>query len=114
MAVGRGLDSMTFRFGIFASSYYAVPVAAASIMFGIEDYPWVQGYAWSSGFGTKYADPASPPSYAGSGITFNPTGDAFAVAHLFNPYISAYPWSAGFGSKYANPATLPEDHRTRY
>lgn len=71
--------------------------------------PFVSAYPWSvSGFGTKYANPATLPLDNGNSVAFSPNGSAIAVAHDGSPYIAAYPWSAaGFGTKYANPATLP-------
>jgi len=71
--------------------------------------PYVSAYPWSgSGFGTKFANPATLPPNNGRGVAFSPAGNAIAVAHLSSPYISAYPWSgSGFGTKFANPATLP-------
>ena len=71
--------------------------------------PYVSAYLWSaSGFGAKFADPATAPTGVGRGVAFSPAGDAIAVAHATTPFVSAYPWSgSGFGTKYANPATLP-------
>ena len=70
----------------------------------------LSAYAWStvSGFGAKYADPATLPTGGSSGVAFSPAGDTIAVSHTSTPYVSVYPWSiSGFGVKYANPATLP-------
>ena len=71
--------------------------------------PFITAYPWSgSGFGTKYANPATSPTGTGRGVAFSPDGSAIAVAHGTTPYITAYPWSgSGFGTKYANPSTLP-------
>ena len=71
--------------------------------------PYVSAYPWSvSGFGTKFADPATSPTGTGYGVAFSPAGTEVAVAHNLSPYVSAYPWSvSGFGTKFANPATLP-------
>jgi hypothetical protein len=71
--------------------------------------PYVTAYLWSSsGFGTKYADPATLPTGTGIGVAFSPVGGAIAVSHSTAPIITAYPWSgSGFGTKYADPATLP-------
>jgi hypothetical protein len=73
----------------------------------IASTPFVTAYPWSSGFGTKYSNPATLPANNGLGVDFTTAGDAIAVAHYTSPFISAYPWSSGFGTKYANPATLP-------
>ena len=64
-------------------------------------------YPWSSGFGTKYANPATLPTGTGQTVAFSPNGADIAVAHSTTPFITAYPWSSGFGTKYSNPATLP-------
>jgi hypothetical protein len=71
--------------------------------------PFITAYPWSgSGFGTKFADPATLPPATGRGVAFSPSGNAIAVAHSTSPFITAYPWSgSGFGTKFADPATLP-------
>jgi hypothetical protein len=69
--------------------------------------PYISVYPWSSGFGTKYANPATLPAGTGYAVTFSPDGANIAVAHISSPFISVYPWSSGFGTKYADPATLP-------
>jgi hypothetical protein len=71
--------------------------------------PFITAYPWSSsGFGTKFANPATLPPGVGNGVAFTASGDAMAVSHAFSPIITAYPWSSsGFGTKFANPATLP-------
>jgi hypothetical protein len=67
----------------------------------------VSTYPWSSGFGTKYSDPATLPTGVGTGIAFSPSGADIVVSHSTSPNVSTYPWSSGFGTKYSNPATLP-------
>ena len=71
--------------------------------------PNISAYPWSgSGFGTKYADPATLLTSSGTGVAFSPDGSAIAAGHISSPFIAAYPWSgSGFGTKYTNPATLP-------
>jgi hypothetical protein len=71
--------------------------------------PFITAYPWSgSGFGTKFANPATLPASFGMDTAFSPSGDAIAVAHHGSPFVTAYPWSgSGFGTKFANPATLP-------
>ena len=96
---------MTPILGIIASSRLKdAPVNIAVAHFGS---PNISAYPWSSGFGTKYADPATLPTGRGEQVAFKPQGDAIAVAHSTSPHVTAYPWSSGFGTKYANPATLP-------
>ena len=66
-------------------------------------------YPWSaSGFGTRFANPATLLPAGANGIAFSGLGDAVALAHDSSPFISAYPWSSsGYGTKFANPGTLP-------
>ena len=68
-------------------------------------YPWVSG----TGFGTKYANPATIPTSGAADVDFSPAGTEFAVAEINSPRVIAYAFTSGtgFGSKYANPATLP-------
>ena len=76
--------------------------------------PFVSVYPFSSsGFGTKFSDPATLPAGNGFGVAVTQNGDAIAVAHTTSPFISAYPFSAnGFGTKFSNPATLPASNGT--
>ena len=85
------------------------PVPPQYIAVSSTGTPFVSAYPWSgSGFGTKFADPATLPTGFGRGVAFNPTGNAIAVAHDTSPFVSSYPWSgSGFGTKFADPATLP-------
>ena len=34
--------------------------------------PYISVYPWSSGFGTKYANPATLPTGTGNGVAFSP------------------------------------------
>ena len=81
--------------GWLASSVVAVAHSTA---------PYITVYPWSSGFGTKYANPATAVTTTGRDVVFNPAGDVIAVAMNsgampFNSYV----WSSGFGTKYADP-----------
>jgi len=83
-----------------------------SIVTGIADTsPYIVGYEWSSGFGTKYADPGTNPGSRQTGLAFTSNSNTLFVTTLNSPYIHAYPFttgaSGGFGSKYSNPSTLP-------
>ena len=81
---------------------------AQAIALGSSDTPYVLVYAWSAtGFGTKFANPATLPTSGATGVAFTSNGDAIATSHGAAPRVSAYPWSTGgFGTKFANPATL--------
>ena len=64
--------------------------------------PFIQVYPWSSGFGTKYANPATlPATLSALAVRFNPAGTDIAVGGSVGG-VSVYPWSAGFGTKYAS------------
>jgi hypothetical protein len=71
--------------------------------------PFITAYNWtSSGFGTKYTNPATLPAGTTRGVAFSPSGNAVAAAHDNSPAITAYPWSiSGFGTKFTNPVTVP-------
>lgn len=78
------------------------------VVVGHTTAPNVTAYPWTnaSGFGTKFADPATAPSTTVQGLDFG--GDSLILALSGTPYIYGYPWSAsGFGTKYTDPATLP-------
>lgn len=87
------------------------PIAGKTLYLAVANSssPYITAYPWSgSGFGTKFANPATLPTGNARGVAFSALGDAIAVAYIASPYITAYPWSAsGFGTKFANPATLP-------
>ena len=71
--------------------------------------PFVTAYPWSSsGFGTKFSNPATLPSDRCAGVEFSPSGDVIVAGSQASPFVIAYQWSgAGFGTKFADPATLP-------
>ena len=69
--------------------------------------PFITVYPWSSGFGTKYSNPAILPTGNADDVEYSINGDTIAVTHANSPQITAYPWSvSGFGTKYANPVGL--------
>jgi len=78
-----------------------------AIAMTVDTTPFVHAYPWSSGFGTKYANPATLPAGNAESVVFKPQDEVIVVGHNTTPFISAYPWALGFGTKYANPATLP-------
>ena len=71
--------------------------------------PFITAYAWNtSGFGTRFTNPATLPINTCFGVAFTAAANAIAVADNNSPYISVYPWSiSGFGTRFTNPATLP-------
>jgi hypothetical protein len=93
-----------------AASNSVTPVVPQYIAVAHDTSPFVTAYPWSSitGFGAKFANPATLPTGTGNGVAFTPAGNAIAVAHSSSPFVTAYPWSgSGFGTKFTNPATLP-------
>lgn len=71
--------------------------------------PYTTAYHWSSGFGTKYSNPATAMANTNRDVSVSPNGDAVVFANQNSPYLHGYQWSdgSGFGTKYSNPATLP-------
>lgn len=70
--------------------------------------PRMDGYAWSSGFGTKYANPAFAVPNSGASIAFSKTGDHVVIGflNLFSPFFRAYNFvsGSGFGTALSNSA----------
>jgi hypothetical protein len=58
-------------------------------------------------FASIYGNPATRPTNAGRGVTWNPAGNIVAISHNTTPNVSVYPFSVstGWGTKYSNPAT---------
>lgn len=82
----------------------------STVVFAHDVTPFISAYPWSSGFGTKYANPTTLPTGAGLGVNFRPDGTSVVLSHSVSPFTSAYPWSSsGFGTKYANPSVPPSD-----
>jgi hypothetical protein len=69
----------------------------------------IEAYLFSgSGFGSKYAAPASQTGQVSSyGTNWNAAGDQIAIGVSASPYVYAYPWTvgSGFGTRYSNPGT---------
>jgi hypothetical protein len=85
----------------------------AQIGFATQSTPFVHTYPWSSsGFGTKYANPATLPLGTNAlSVTFSPDNATIGVGTT-QPDLAFYPWAPGFGTRYANPATMPPDQVT--
>ena len=100
LAVGLSFTGQGFRF----------TKSGTQCGFSTNNSPYQYGYPFTSGtgFGTKYANPASLASGLGIGCDFDDTTVFFAGGGRASPYIEVWDWSgSGFGSKYSNPATLP-------
>jgi hypothetical protein len=75
---------------------------------GHQTSPYISVYPWSTstGYGTRYTNPASLPAGQGYGVAFDPAATNIISVNGNSPYIAGYPWSSsGFGTRYANPAT---------
>lgn len=87
------------------------PTGSAIIVGLMSSSPYVEGWPWSPGFGTKYTAispaPAGGVIYPGA-LDIRPQGDVVAVGYNGSPYISAYAFnpSTGWGSKYTDPSPL--------
>lgn len=82
--------------------------------------PFIHAYAWSNstGFGTKYSNPATLPSNSADDCAFNPTGTAIAVTYSIGGVdkgLKVYPWSdsTGFGTPYSDPSAQAPLSRNR-
>jgi hypothetical protein len=69
---------------------------AIDVAVGSASFPFALVYPWSSGFGSKYSDPASAPAAAGR-VAFTPDGTKLFVADGASPNIDGYPWTLGTG-----------------
>jgi len=87
----------TIGYGIAINSF-AVAIGHNTTPF-VSAYPFVAGTGW----GTKYANPATLPGGDARGVSFSPSGTTLLVAHVNSVFISAYPWNNGFGTRYAGP-----------
>lgn len=69
--------------------------------------PYIEVYAFTTTFGSKFANPATTPSVQTRSVKFSPTGESLIVGMNGAPLIAGYPWSdsTGFGTKFANPGT---------
>jgi hypothetical protein len=73
--------------------------------------PYVHAYPFSgvSGYGTKYADPATLATNNAEWVQFSPAKNVVGITSDSSPGILVYNWTnaSGFGSKFSDPATLP-------
>lgn len=94
-----------YIYGIWASSKKVEEPEYISV--GFTTSPYLNAYPWTTGtgFGTKYANPATLPSGNIRDVHFR-TGNTvigFYDGGGGGTPLSAYPWStSGFGTKYAN------------
>lgn len=99
----------------FGTGISLVPEYTTGVVFAaLRDAPSIAAYPWTSGsgFGTKYANPATPLScFIEVGIDVTPQKDAVVITSGYQtqPFIEAYKWNSatGFGTKFANPSVMP-------
>lgn len=83
-----------------------IAVLSNAIFSGSPYTPYIIGWAFSGGFGSKYSDPSTLPTGGCEwGISFSQSGSNVVVSNTTSTYQAAYPFSAGFGTKYANPSS---------
>lgn len=109
------------RLGLVASSTTPTPTpsgGAILTMVGASPYLHAWQFTSATGFGTKFADPASIPPITSSGglyitygapsIAVSPSSKAFILGVPNPPYLYACPFSSlGFGTPYSAPSPLP-------
>lgn len=102
MPINQSLANATARsLGMLRRRSTTVAKFGDAVAFAHQNSPNLTVYPWSSGFGTKFANPATLPQ-ASSDVAFRPGGDVIVSAGSPNP--DAYAWSNGFGTRFANPA----------
>ena len=86
------------------------PAKSSYIACGHSTSPYISVYPWdvTTGFGTKFSDPATLPAGNCYGVCWSPDSKVLVTYSSTSPYVRAYPFSAaGFGTAYSNPAVLP-------
>jgi len=70
--------------------------------------PSLSVYPWSNGFGTEYANPATPPPADGQRVKFSHSGNVILFGNYTDPKFDAYSWTvgSGYGSRFATPAAI--------
>lgn len=103
--------------GTLSASGYGFSIGGASpskttVAVTFQSSPYLNIYDWSSstGFGSKYSDPLTLPSFIGSfgnNVAYTPDNKAVIVCGPGGtPYVAAYPWSGtGFGAKFSDPSS---------
>lgn len=89
-------------------SKIAINPTSNAVVFAGYQSTSIGGYKFSSsGFGTKYSDPASLPAKDAWGIGFLDNGATVVAATEGTPGVHAWQFTqaSGFGTKYANPST---------
>jgi hypothetical protein len=86
-------------------------VILPTVVVSMTSSPFIAAYPWSStsGYGAKYANPASLPSSASRALSFTAAGSNIIGGTNNTPFVYAYPFTngTGFGTKYADLASSP-------
>lgn len=93
------------------TNFWGKSNSVPTIIMSMQTTPFVGAWQYSSstGWGTRFANPAVLPGGSVLGeITTNTGNTAYAMGQNTTPFINAWTYSstAGFGTKYANPGTL--------
>ena len=90
------------NFGLASS----LSVKTYDVFAAINSTPYINAYKFSSntGFGTKYANPASLPPNQSYDIAISNDNSLVGIVGLGSPYVQVYNWASGFGTKYADPS----------
>lgn len=113
-SVGNGFSSTVFPGTQAAGTIYSPRFNKNNnaVVAGHSNSPYIAAYPWSNstGWGTKYSNPASLPANYTSGSTYTPSGTDVVTSVISNPNgATAWKWTdaSGFGTKYSNPASAP-------
>lgn len=111
---GGGFTSMVFPGTQVPGTIYGTRFNKSNnaLVTGHSTTPFISAYQWdnTTGFGTKYANPATLATNYTIGSSFTPSETDVVSGVVQNPNnVTAWKWSNanGFGTKYANPATAP-------
>lgn len=104
------LQSRANASAIGYGAFLGARAGAYDVLIGTTSTPYVSAWKFSSGFGTKYADPGTLTTSTVAALAFAPDKSAIICAIDGSASIAAqaYAWSgSGFGTKYSNPASTP-------
>ena len=111
-SVGNGFSSLGTAASQISGGGYGsrMNLKENAVVIGHSTTPYMSAYQWSnsSGFGTKYANPATLLTNYASTLCFTPSGtDVVGAVTMNPPGVAAYKWTdgGGFGTKYSNPAS---------
>lgn len=88
---------------------FTATTGAILMSHAVNNFQTAYAFSSTSGFGSKYANPATLPTTTnGGGVDVTPLENAVFFTGDSSPFVYAYPWSgSGYGTKFADPASLP-------